>query len=723
MILLTPGERPAVAPALAPAAARGPRAYGPPGTPSRGGVQGGGPHAPSGDRARRPPPAAACRLAWCLAWCLVWVVPARAQSVDHGDLEQLFGEPVTTSATGKPQRASQVPANMEIITAEQIRRSGYDNLPDILRLVPGVDVRRYGFAAAEVGIRGYNRPSNPRLLVLVNGQQVYLDDYGRTQWFALPVELDEIRQIEVVKGPNSALYGFNAVSGVVNIVTYDPLRDRVNAATARAGTQEYGALSAVGTAGFADRAGVRVSAGGLRARDFVPGRLDPLTLSRRVEPRRGSVAADARFRIAPGVEAALSGSLVDLRSFEPVASPYHAASRYRTDAVRGALTAETGLGVLGLNVYRNHLDYAYDGGVSRSRLDNAVTVVQASDLVKPGADHAVRLGLEFRDNVQAIPAYGSRVGYRLYAAGLMWDWQVTPRLSQTVAVRVDRLALRHSGPLLMPGPGRTGDAYDRRRITDVSFNAGLVWRATDEDTLRLTLVRGLQAPSLFALGQQHLVPATRTAPAISLLGSPDLDPSVVSHAELGYDRRVGALASTLRAAVFAQRTDDVIADPFSAKLVPTRQGIVYRSANIGDSSAAGGEIGLRGGAGGWRWNASYAYVSVSDRLDAASRLSFRRATPTHVVLLGGGYTWGRFEADIQGRWQSRYRDVAVDARSTFRVSVGVPDYVQLDARVGYKVAEGLTVALTANRFNGSRLMQTAGRPVERRIFLSLSARL
>jgi len=362
------------------------------------------------------------------ACCLAWATPTRGQSIDYGDVEQLFGEPVTTSATGKPQRVSQVPANMEIITADDIRRSGADNLPDILRLVPGVDVRRYGFAAAEISIRGYNRPSNPRLLVLVNGQQVYLDDYGRTQWFALPVELDEIRQIEVIKGPNSALYGFNAVSGVVNIITYDPMRDKVNTVTARGGTQEYGALSAVGTAQFGDRGGVRVSAGGFRARNFASGLVNSPTLAEEASPRRGSIAVDARMRVAPGIEATLSGSVVDLRTFEPVGSPFYAARHYRTDAVRSGLTAETGIGVLGFNLYRNHLDYAYNGGLGQAGINNTVTVAQASDLVKLGAKHAVRLGFEFRDNNQGTPAYRSRVGYQLYAASLMWDWQAAPPL-------------------------------------------------------------------------------------------------------------------------------------------------------------------------------------------------------------------------------------------------------------------------------------------------------
>ena len=671
---------------------------------------------------RRPAHLSAALAGAC---CLAWAASAPAQVIDYGNLEELFGEPVTASATGTPQRASLVPADMEIITAEDIRRSGADNLPDILRMVPGVDVRRYGFAAANVSIRGYNRPGNPRLLVLLNGQQVYFDDLGRTQWSSLPVELDEIRQIEVVKGPNSALYGFNAASGVINIVTWDPLRDKVNAVTARGGTQEYGALSAVGTARFGDRGGVRVSAGGFRARNFAYGSLDPLTQALQVSPRRGSISADGRLRIAPGVEATLSGSVVDLRTFEPVSTPIYTASQYRTNSVRAGLTAETGIGTLGLQVYHNYLDYAYRSAVQEASIANRVTVAQASYVAKLGASHAVRLGLEFRDNVLNVPSGASRVGYRLYAGSLTWEWQVAPQLSLTNAVRVDHLALNHSGPLLLPGPDRTESAYDGRRITDVSFNSGVVWRATDDDTLRLTLARGLQAPSLIAFGYQDVAPTQQPQFPLVFIGSPSLDPSVTYNAELGYDREVRTLASTVRTAVFAQRTDNVISDPFTARGVAGPQGVVFRSANVGRSAALGGEVGVRGAAEGWRWNASYAYISVSDRLDDGGPLpllDFKRGTPAHVVILGGGRTWGRFEVDVQGRWQSRYRDYGFDARSSAYAPVDVPNYVQFNARVGYKLTDNLTLALTADQFNVSRLRQTGGPPVERRLFLSATAR-
>jgi outer membrane receptor for ferrienterochelin and colicins len=100
-----------------------------------------------------------------------------------------------------------------------------------------MDVLNFAASQSDVGIRGYNQARSPRLLVLINGRQVYLDHFGYTDWNALPIQLSEIRQIEVVRGPNSAIFGFNAVSGVVNIITFNPKFDNTNAVEVRAGTE------------------------------------------------------------------------------------------------------------------------------------------------------------------------------------------------------------------------------------------------------------------------------------------------------------------------------------------------------------------------------------------------------------------------------------------------------------------------------------------------------
>ena len=101
---------------------------------------------------------------------------------------------------------------LEILTADDIRRSGGQNIPEVLRQVNGVNVVQKTANSYDVSIRGYNQHWSQRLLVLVNGRQVYLDHYGYTDWASIPVQLEEIRQIEVVKGPNTALFGFNAVN-------------------------------------------------------------------------------------------------------------------------------------------------------------------------------------------------------------------------------------------------------------------------------------------------------------------------------------------------------------------------------------------------------------------------------------------------------------------------------------------------------------------------------
>ncbi len=662
---------------------------------------------------------------------------APAQSIDYGASEALFGEPVTASATGKPQRVSDVPANMEIITADQIRRSGADNLPDILRFVPGLDVRRYGIAAADIGVRGYARPANPRLLVLVNGQQVYLDDYGRTQWYALPVELDEIRQIEVVKGPNTALFGFNAASGVINIVTWDPLRDRVNSVTARVGTQGYRELSAVGTAQVANWGGVRVSAGGFRARDFDPRGQSAADRASRQSPQRGSLAIDGRARVAPGVEVVLNASVVNLRASEQAATVYSSTDYYRTNAVRTALTADTRLGLLALNFYRNQSRFSYQGKSVSGDIQDTLYVAQASDTVKLGTSHTVRLGLEYRNSsATASRDFVGQVGYEVVSGSLMWDWQVTPTVSVTNAVRLDHFTLNQSGPLLAVS-GFTAADYRNRAITEPSFNSGVVWHATNQDTLRLTAARGLQLPSLFDLGYQRAssVDVGSFKIPVYFLGSPKLRASAVSNLELGYDRALPSLNSSVRVSVFAQRTDDVITDPAGA--VPAFDGRVARlvAANTGHSSAIGSEIGIRGqspvGAeGSLRWNLSYAYISIADQLANTTYAlqDFQHGTPTHVVVAGGGYSVGKLELDVQGRWQSRFRDyrasaAAITAASTVAASpVEIANYVQVDARAGYQVTEHLTLALSAQQFIAQRLVQSAGPPVERRLLLSATAR-
>ncbi len=340
---------------------------------------------------------------------------AWAQSPDTGALEQVFGEPVTASATGRPQLVSEAPANIEIITQDDIRRSGATSIPEILQFLPGVDVRQYGLADADVGIRGYNQPYNPRLLVLVDGREVYEEAYGSVAWDEIPVQLDEIRQIEVIKGPNSALYGFNAVSGVINIITYDPLQTQVNVATLRAGTQSYLGGSVVGTGRLGDNFGVRLSAGGLDAKDFTSSGLTPYAASFRQNPLIGAFNVDAKARPTAGVEAFIEASMTDSRVAQDSYVGSFETYFTHTNSLRVGVSVDTPWGLLSLGAYRNEELVSVNVGVplAANWVREDVYVVQASDLMKLSDNHTVRLGLEYRNNAATAPGFlQGTVGYR-----------------------------------------------------------------------------------------------------------------------------------------------------------------------------------------------------------------------------------------------------------------------------------------------------------------------
>ncbi|RYE98626.1 MAG: hypothetical protein EOO77_36915 [Oxalobacteraceae bacterium] len=145
-----------------------------------------------------------------LSGVALYPATAFAQAVDYQALQETVGEPVTTSVTGKPQRASELPASTVIITRDDIVRSPARDVPGLLKTYAGVDVNRWTAGQSDVAVRGGVQTYNARLLVLVDGRQVYLDHYGMTDWNLLGVQLEEIQQIELVRGPANALFGFNA---------------------------------------------------------------------------------------------------------------------------------------------------------------------------------------------------------------------------------------------------------------------------------------------------------------------------------------------------------------------------------------------------------------------------------------------------------------------------------------------------------------------------------
>ena len=133
-------------------------------------------------------------------------------------LENLMNIEVT-SVSKKQQRMSQVAAAVFVISQEDIRRSGATDIPDLLRMVPGLDVAQINANTWAISARGFNLQFANKLLVLIDGRAVYTPLFGGVYWDTQDMPLEDIERIEVIRGPGGTIWGANAVNGVINIIT------------------------------------------------------------------------------------------------------------------------------------------------------------------------------------------------------------------------------------------------------------------------------------------------------------------------------------------------------------------------------------------------------------------------------------------------------------------------------------------------------------------------
>jgi len=141
----------------------------------------------------------------------------------QGDLTQVSIENLmnmeVTSVSKKEQKLSKVAAAIFVITQEDIRRSGATNIPDLLRMVPGLDVGQINGSTWAIGSRGLNQQFANKLLVMVDGRSVYSPTFSGVFWDTLDLPLFDIERIEVIRGPGGTIWGANAVTGVISIFT------------------------------------------------------------------------------------------------------------------------------------------------------------------------------------------------------------------------------------------------------------------------------------------------------------------------------------------------------------------------------------------------------------------------------------------------------------------------------------------------------------------------
>lgn len=183
---------------------------------------------------------------WSLLACAVQVSLASAATNEFLDmsLEELVDYRLM-SMSRKEQRVADMAAAAYVISAEEIRRSGAQSIPEALRLVPGLNVAQISRNRWAVSSRGFNERFSSKLLVQVDGRSVYSPMFSGVLWESQDAVMEDIERIEVIRGPGAALWGTNAMNGVINIVTRSAAASQGSMVSAAVGSGQLASTSLV----------------------------------------------------------------------------------------------------------------------------------------------------------------------------------------------------------------------------------------------------------------------------------------------------------------------------------------------------------------------------------------------------------------------------------------------------------------------------------------------
>ncbi len=161
-----------------------------------------------------------CRVAISLHAAVIIFSSTQVSAEELPSEEDFLGEvPVVLSVTRLKQPRAETPASITIIDRKMIDASGAQEIPDLLRLVPGFQVGHLNDARTTVTYHGFSDEFARRMQVLIDGRSVYTPMFGGVNWADLAVDIEDIERIEIIRGPNSVTYGANSFLAVINIIT------------------------------------------------------------------------------------------------------------------------------------------------------------------------------------------------------------------------------------------------------------------------------------------------------------------------------------------------------------------------------------------------------------------------------------------------------------------------------------------------------------------------
>ncbi len=616
---------------------------------------------------------------------LLLAAPAFAQE----DAFDFFREEAEIfTASRRPESAWRAPVAVDIVTGEEIREYGYRNLADILRFRAGLDVldaRSADGNRAVVSARGFTRDFVAEMQVLVDGRSVYSPFLGGVYWESMPVQIQDIERVEIVRGPNAALYGSNAALGVINIITRKPGAAPAGSLSARGGNRVL--ASAVAAEAGAPRGSVRVS----HSFEASPGNPAPNGVGE-ANDFLHSNKLNLRARLNP--DAATELELMTGGSWQTLGVPgFPVDTRARHAHDFQHLRAQRDLesaGTLEAVVSRSELNLGLDRFLARP-VDLRVYQYDAEAL------HRLTWGEE-----RVHSAFGG--SWRL--AGVSSDQLFTGRPVQTN--ESIRGFTHQSVELTEKLTAAGGASLENSRVGGLqhAWQAALLYTAHENHSLRLSYAYAPTVPPLFnKYGDLTLSPLTR------FLGNPELTPQKLSSWEAGWTSRyLGGSLKTVAAVYYMEIRDRIF--QHTSSLGPPRI-LAYDTRN--HATARGTELSAEYALSrAYQVFANYTFERILDDkgIDAAGT-DLRAGTPLHKANFGGRAAFGK---GFAGTVLVGYKD-AYQANSTTRsTSRKIGRSFRLDARGSWSPRPGWELFLAGRDLLQPYRVETADGTASPRTF-------
>ncbi len=619
-----------------------------------------------------------------------------------------------TSVSKKEQKLAKTGAAIFVITQEDIRRSGSTNIPDLLRMVPGVDVAQIDSNQWAISIRGFNLAASNKVLVLIDGRSVYINTFSGAFWDVIDVPLEDIERIEIIRGPGGTVWGANAVNGVINIITKHSRDTKGALVTAGAGSKETaeglaqygadigsnGAYRAFGRYVNVDNSafsgGQRAADGwhewhaGFRA-DWNLSSRDTFMVSTDLLTTAAGGTMKAVFPGPPPSQADVNRSLTNISG--------DVLGRWDHTLANGSDTS--------LQFYYSALRRDGEAGADVS---NNAADVEFKHHLAAGARNDIVWGLDYRvttDDLRPIASYAFRINPphrtdNLFSAFVQDEIRLSSSVFLTLGAKFEHNAY-------------TGFEYEP--------SAQLVWTATDRNTFWASAARAIRqlAPTDFGaqfnVGIQQLPGGV--VGLVTLFGNPDLKAENLHDFEAGYRAQINprlSLDFTGFLSYYHQlETTDPQAPFFMPDpgilVIPLVYGNLAQARDYGVEFSAHWNVTSR-----WKISPGYSLLKMAVKRDPSSQDPLIEQTPGDVP---------KHQFQIRSQLNPR-RNVEWDSSLMYvsrLTNQNIPGYVRVDTRLGWRLGESVEFSLTGQNLLAPRHLEffdaggtTLDTEVERSVF-------